>query len=147
MKQKMFFVCLFVFASFIGFSQTPIRVADLSFKMKSNTTEEFYYSFAEGDVMVMDFELKKGKGVDIEVVELYTQTKIKQFTARISNYRINVTSSKVYLFKVTNGSGNKLCSLSIKRIPKSQETMNFNTGWKWKILYDRQIRVPLDEDQ
>ena len=96
--------------------------------------------------MVMDFELKKGKNVDIEIVELPNQTKIKQLTARISNYRINVTSTKVYLFKITNGLGNKVCSLSIKRIPKSQETMNFNTGWKWKTLYDRQVRVPMDED-
>lgn len=136
MKQKLFFIFFFVFASFIAFSQTPIHVADLSFKMKSNTTEEFYYSFAEGDVMVMDFELKKGKNVDIEIVELPNQTKIKQLTARISNYRINVTSTKVYLFKIANGLGNKVCSLSIKRIPKSQETMNFNTGWKWKTLYD-----------
>ena len=136
MKQKLFFIFFFIFASFIAFSQTPIHVADLSFKMKSNTTEEFYYSFAEGDVMVMDFELKKGKNVDIEIVELPNQTKTKQLTARISNYRINVTSTKVYLFKITNGLGNKVCSLSIKRIPKSQETMNFNTGWKWKTLYD-----------
>ena len=122
--------------SFIVFPQTSVRVADLSFKMKSNSTEEFYYSFAEGDVMVVDFELRKGKGVKIEVIELPYQTKINQFTARISNYRMNVTSTKVYLFRVTNGMGNKLCSLGIKRIPKSQETVNFNTAWQWKTIYD-----------
>lgn len=108
----------------------------MSFKMSSNSTEEFYYSFAEGDVMVVDFELKKGKGVDFEVIELPNLTKTKQYTARISNYRIKVSSSKVYLFRVTNDLGNKLCYLSIKRIPKSQETVNFNTGWQWKTLYD-----------
>ena len=86
--------------------------------------------------MIVDFELRKGKGVKIEVIELPYQTKINQFTARISNYRMNVTSTKVYLFRVTNGMGNKLCSLSIKRIPKSQETVNFNTAWQWKTIYD-----------
>ena len=137
MKPKIFFAYLFLFASIsFAFSQTSVRVADLSFKMKSNSTEEFYYSFAEGDVMVVDFELRKGKGVKFEVIELPYQTKINQFTARISNYRMNVTSTKVYLFRVTNGMGNKLCSLSIKRIPKSQEMVNFNTAWQWKTIYD-----------
>ncbi len=137
MKPKIFFAYLFLFASIsFAFSQTSVRVADLSFKMKSNSTEEFYYSFAEGDVMVVDFELRKGKGVKFEVIELPYQTKINQFTARISNYRMNVTSTKVYLFRVANGMGNKLCSLSIKRIPKSQEMVNFNTAWQWKTIYD-----------
>lgn len=117
-------------------SQTPIHVTDLSFKMNSNSTEEFYYSFAAGDVIVVDFELKKGKAIDFEVIELPNLTKTKQYTARITNYRINVSTTKVYLFRVTNGFGNKMCSLSIKRIPKSQETADFNTGWQWKTLYD-----------
>ncbi len=137
MKKQLLFVYWCILASpFAVFSQTLIHVADLSFKMSSNSTEEFYYSFAEGDVMVVDFELKKGKGVDFEVIELPNQTKTKQYTARISNYRIKVSSTKVYLFRVTNDLGNKLCYLSIKRIPKSQETVNFNTGWQWKTLYD-----------
>lgn len=135
--RKIFSVCLFIFSSVtFVFPQTPIPVADLSFKLNSNSTEEFYYSFAEGDIMVLNFELKKGKSVDFEVVEFPSQTKTKQLTARISNYRINVTSTKVYLFKITNGLGNKVCSLSIKRIPKSQKTENFNTSWKWETLYD-----------
>ena len=85
---------------------------------------------------MVDFELQKGKNVDFEVVELPNQTKAKQITAKISNYRINVTSTKVYLFKITNGWGNKVCSLNIKRIPKSQKTEYFNTSWKWETLYD-----------
>ena len=85
---------------------------------------------------MVDFELQKGKNVDFEVVELPNQTKAKQITAKISNYRINVTSTKVYLFKITNGLGNKVCSLNIKRIPKSQKTEYFNTSWKWETLYD-----------
>ena len=137
MKSKTIFVYLIIFISvFSAFSQAPLRVADLSFKINSNNTQEFCYSFTEGDVIVVDFELIKGKGIDFEVIELPSLTKIKQYTARISNYRINVTSTNVYLFRISNGLGNKLCSLSIKRIPKSSETANYNTGWQWKTLYD-----------
>lgn len=135
-KRIVFSFFMFVVAVFVGFSQTPIAVADISFKLNSNSTEEFYYSFAEGDVMVVDFELAKGKGVQFEIVELPNQIKTSQFTARMTNYRINVFSTKVYLFRITNGMGGKMCSLHIKRIPKSQESLNFNTGWKWKTLYD-----------
>ena len=129
------YICLIV-SSTVVLAQTPVHVADLSFKMNSNSTEEFYYSFAEGDVMVVDFELAKGKGVQFEIVELPNQVKTSQFTARMTNYRINVFSTKVYLFRIANGLGGKMCSLHIKRIPKSQETLNFNTGWEWKTLYD-----------
>ena len=137
MVQKRFFFSLLLLATTLAaFSQTPIAVADLSFKLNSNSSEEFYYSFAEGDVMVVDFELAKGKGVQFEIVELPNQVKTSQFTARMTNYRINVLSTKVYLFRITNGLGGKMCSLHIKRIPKSQETLDFNTGWEWKTLYD-----------
>ena len=103
-------------------AQPSIQVADLSFKMNGGSTEEFYYSFAEGDVIVVDFELAKGKGVQFEIVELPNQVKTSQFTARLTDYKVNVFSTKVYLFKITNGMGGKMCSLHIKRIvpaPKS----------------------------
>ena len=137
MMYKRYFLYIFLILNATAlFAQTPIQVADLSFKLNGNTIEEFYYSFAEGDVMVVDFELAKGKGVQFEIVELPNQIKTSQFTAKMTDYRLNVFSTKVYLFRITNGSGNKMCSLHIKRIPKSQETLNFNTGWEWKTLYD-----------
>lgn len=135
-QKRLFLLFFMVVNSLVVFSQNPIRVADLSFKMSSNTTEEFYYSFAEGDIMVVDFELVKGKGVQFEIVETPNLIKTSLFTARVTNYQINIVSTKVYLFRITNSSGNKLCSLHIKRIPKSQETANFNTGWEWKTYYD-----------
>ena len=134
--KRLFLLFFLLVNSLVVFSQNPIRVANLSFKMSGNTTEEFYYSFAEGDIMVVDFELVKGKGVQFEIVETPNQIKTSLFTARVTNYRINIVSTKVYLFRITNSSGNKLCSLHIKRIPKSQETANFNTGWEWKTYYD-----------
>lgn len=137
MTHKRYFLCIFLMLNAAAiFAQTPIQVADLSFKLNGNTAEEFYYSFAEGDIMVVDFELAKGKGVQFEIVELPNQIKTSQFTAKMTDYRLNVFSTKVYLFRITNGLGNKMCSLHIKRIPKSQETLKFNTGWEWKTLYD-----------
>lgn len=137
MIQKRFLECVsLIMSTTFALAQPSIQVADLSFKMNGGSTEEFYYSFAEGDVIVVDFELAKGKGVQFEIVELPNQVKTSQFTARLTDYKVNVFSTKVYLFKITNGMGGKMCSLHIKRIPKSQETVNFNTDWQWKTLYD-----------
>ena len=137
MMHKCYFLCIFFMLNMVVIlAQTPVLVADLSFKLNSNTAEEYYYSFAEGDVIVVDFELDKGKGVQFEIMELPNQIKTSQFTAKMTDYRLNVFSTKVYLFRIANGFGNKMCSLHIKRIPKSEETMNFNTGWEWKTLYD-----------
>lgn len=117
-------------------AQEPIQVTDLSFIMNSTDTKEFYYSFAKGDVMVVDFGINKGKGITFEIIELPSHTKANLFTANLTNYRISVPSTNVYLFKITNGNGKKTCSLQLKRIPKSVETTGFNTGWQWKTIYD-----------
>lgn len=134
-KRIIILICL-VLSSFITRSQNLIPVADLSFKMSGNSIEEFYYSFAKGDVLYIDFEISKGKGVKFEIIELPNQIKTNLFTANLINYRVNIPSTKVYLFRITNVSGNKICSLNIRRIPKSRETVDFNTGWEWKTLYD-----------
>ena len=62
MIHKHHILCIFLILNAAAiFAQTPVQVADLSFKLNGKTAEEFYYSFAEGDVMVVDFELAKGK--------------------------------------------------------------------------------------
>lgn len=135
-KHKTALLLIIILSTYRLSAQEPIQVTDLSFIMNGNDTKEFYYSFAKGDVMVVDFGLNKGKGITFEIIELPSHTKANLFTANLTNYRISVPSTNVYLFKITNGNGKKTCSLHLKRIPKSKETMSFNTGWQWKTIYD-----------
>ena len=125
-----------LFTIHLSFAQNQIFVSDLFLEIDGNSTKEIYYSFAKGDVIVINFELTKGKGVDFEVIELPNQVRTNKYTAQLTNFRINVPSTKVYLLRITNGHGKKRCSLNINRIPKSQETANFNTAWQWKTVYD-----------
>ena len=120
------------------FSQTPIVVADMSFKPNGSEQEELYYSFAEGDIIVVDLEVVKGKNIkSFEVIELPSSTKFSSFKpSSISQKQINVTQKGVYLFRIDAGIGGKVCNLKISRIPKNQSTERFNTGWKWDVLYD-----------
>lgn len=135
-KRRVIILLFLILSKSWILAQEPIHIADLSYKMDGNSSEEFYCSFAEGDVMVIDFELYKGKGINLEIVELPSHIKANLFTANLTNYRISVPSTNVYLFKITNGKGKKTCSLHLKRIPKSEETTSFNTGWQWKTIYD-----------
>lgn len=135
-NRKLIVFSFLLLLTHLSFAQNQILVSDLFFEIDGNSTKEFYYSFAKGDVIVIDFELTKGKGVDFEVIELPNQLRTNKYTAQLTNFRINVPSTKVYLFRITNGHGKKRCSLNINRIPKSQETRNFSTSWKWGTIYD-----------
>lgn len=137
MKKILFFIIL---SSLIveSFSQTPIVVTDMSFKPSGSEPEELYYSFAEGDIIVVDFEVVKGKNIkSLEVIELPSSMKFSSFKpSSISQKKINVNQKGVYLFRIDAGIGGKVCNLKISRIPKDQSTERFNTGWKWEVLYD-----------
>lgn len=137
MKKSLFFIIL-CSLTIKAFSQTPIVVADMSFKPNGSEPEELYYSFAEGDIIVVDLEVVKGKNIkSFEVIELPSSTKFSSFKpSSISQKQINVTQKGVYLFRIDAGIGGKVCNLKISRIPKNQSTERFNTGWKWEVLYD-----------
>ncbi|MCR5115436.1 MAG: hypothetical protein K6A95_07135 [Bacteroidales bacterium] len=137
MKKSLFFIILCSLTIKV-FSQTPIVVADMSFKPNGSEQEELYYSFAEGDIIVVDLEVVKGKNIkSFEVIELPSSTKFSSFKpSSISQKQINVTQKGVYLFRIDAGIGGKVCNLKISRIPKNQSTERFNTGWKWEVLYD-----------
>ena len=137
MKKLLFFIIL-CSLTIKAFSQTPIVVADMSFKPSGSEPEELYYSFAEGDIIVVDLEVVKGKNIkSFEVIELPSSTKFSSFKpSSISQKQINVTQKGVYLFRIDAGIGGKVCNLKISRIPKNKSTERFNTGWKWEVIYD-----------
>ena len=52
---------LVLFFTNLSFAQTPVDVADLTLKVKANSSEEFFYGFAEGDQIVFSFSEVDGK--------------------------------------------------------------------------------------
>ena len=120
MTKSLFFIILCSLTIKV-FSQTPIVVADMSFKPNGSEQEELYYSFAEGDIIVVDLEVVKGKNIkSFEVIELPSSTKFSSFKpSSISQKQINVTQKGVYLFRIDAGIGGKVCNLKISRIPKT----------------------------
>lgn len=129
---------LFLMLTKVDVGAQAIVVADLNFKTKSSTPEEFYYAFAENDVIVIDFSVVGNSTIkSFELIELPSNTVwsvIKQNT--ISQKKVQVPRKGVFLFRVDGGTLGKECNLKISRIPQNVSTEKFNTAWTWKILSD-----------
>lgn len=128
--------------------EQPIDVAELTIKVGLGSPEELYYSFAEGDQIVFNFEEVKGKVLkEIEITELPSNSKFMDFkTASISDKKITVQKKGVYRFSFKNGSPKgRICKIKIQRIPATPELAAFSTDWKWKTVYDTTF-TPYTED-
>lgn len=138
MKRYLFYI-IFIFTVSGAFAQTPVTVCDQSLKIGAMGEETFYYGFAEGDQIVFDFEEVNGKELkEIEIVELPSSSKYSAFkTAKVTDKKIYVNQKGVYSFRFKNGAAaGRICNVKIQRIPESPATQKFNTGWKWKTVYD-----------
>lgn len=119
--------------------QSNIPVADLTIKLPGLSTEEVYYSFAEGDQLIFSLEETQGKTIKrIEISEEPDHSLYKDFQVeRVDKKTIRVLKTGVYIFRVENGAAFKrVCKLHIERIPASDSTLHFNTGWTWKTVFD-----------
>jgi len=140
MYLKYLFFVIFFFISTISYSQIePVNVADLKVKISGLSQEELYYSFAEGDQIIFNFEEVNEKPLkDLEIVALPANSKYNNFkVTKVENIKITVYNTGVYKFKFNNSSlAKRVCKINIQRIPKYKELISFNTNWKWKTIYD-----------
>ena len=134
-------ITLFIlFAANFCFAQTPNDVADLTFKVKASSSEEFLYGFAEGDQIVFSFSEVDGKELkEVEITEYPENSKFLGYeTAKINNKIINVIEKGVYKFRFKNSHilKGRICQVKIQRIPATDATKNFNTNVKWVTEQD-----------
>ena len=55
----------------------------------------------------------------------------------IPEKKIKVNKKSIYKFSFKNGAmSGRICKVTIKRIPKSEDLISFNTDWEWKTHYD-----------
>lgn len=117
----------------------PIDVADLTLKVGGMKTETLYYGFAQGDEIIFSFEELKGKPIkEVKITELPSNSKFMDFKAvYIPEKKIKVNKKSIYKFSFKNGAmSGRICKVTIKRIPKSEDLISFNTDWEWKTHYD-----------
>ncbi|WP_428740167.1 hypothetical protein [Tenacibaculum sp.] len=137
MELKLLFTFLFVF-NFTS-SQEPVLVTESTIVLDLEQTKELVFSFAEGDEIVFNMEMVKGKNIkEIEITEEPSNSLFTEFKPeRINNRKIQVRNKGIYKFRFYSSSiTRRVCKISIYRIPANVSTKNFNTNWKWETVRD-----------
>lgn len=141
MKKLFCTLLLPILTAFINtiFAQTPVDVAENTFKVGGLGEEVFYYGFAEGDQIIFNFTEENGKDLkEVEIIELPSSSKFMDYKIdKIENKTINVTHTGVYKFRFYNSAiSGRVCKIKIQRIPAKESTKNFNTNVLWRTIYD-----------
>lgn len=138
MKKIIFSFILFKVISILA-QEPSIDVAKSTTKLSFDQTKEVYYSFAQGDEIIFNFTMIKGKHLKgIEVVELPNQTIFSDYkVTQLKDERITIKNKGVYKFRFYSSSlTNRIFKYDIKRISLTSKTKNFNINWKWKTIRD-----------
>lgn len=122
------------------FAQTPITVAESTFKVSPQSEEVFYYGFAEGDQLVFNFEEVNGKELkELEIIELPGSSKFLDYKSKkIENKILVINKTGIYKFRFANSNiiSGRICRFKIQRIPSTPQTKDFNTSVFTRTVFD-----------
>jgi hypothetical protein len=139
---------LFLFSTSLCQGQAVIDVAESTLKISGLGEESFYYGFAEGDVLIFNFEEVNGKELkELEITELVSSSsKFMDYkTKKIVDKKLTIANTGVYKFRLVNSAlGGRICKFKIQRIPVSEEVRKFNSTVFWKTRYDTTY-TPVEE--
>ncbi len=120
-------------------SQELIPITETTIALDFEESKEIFFSFAEGDEVVFNLQMLKGKHIkEVEIIEMpsnviYTEYKADQTV----NKKIKIRNKGIYKFRFYSSSlTRRVCKINIARIPESNLTKSFNTNWKWKTVRD-----------
>ncbi|MGH1388304.1 hypothetical protein [Kordia sp.] len=139
MKNKIYVFLMVLMEISIVNASEPVDVANLSVKLSFQKTIDHYYSFDEGDEIVFNMEMIKGRHIkSIEITALPSNILLSEFKAKkLVNQRIKIKKKGVVRFRFYSSSlTNRVCRARIQRIPSDASKIDFNTDWKWKVLKD-----------
>lgn len=128
---------LFLFPALL-WAQTPITIAESTFKIKSNSEEILYFGFAEGDKISIDLQEQKNNPIQIIEISLYGSAPFfKEFKKEKLTKEFNIIKTGIYQIKfVNNGLLGRICKLNLLRTPSSEKTKTFNTNVYWQTVND-----------
>ena len=138
--MKLIALALLVFGSTTAvYAQESVDLIESTLKLGISEEKEFFFGFAEGDQIVLNLEVIKGKkSGEIEVAEYPNSTRFSDYEVReIKDKKFSVSKEGIYKFRFTNnGRRNKIYKIRIQRIPINDQTKNFNSEVQWKTVND-----------
>ncbi len=115
----------------------PIVITEQTLKVTKD--EVFYYGFADGDQIIFDIEVVRGKHIkEVEIAEYGGSSIFFDFkTKKVVGKRFDVKGTKIYAFRIKGGGlSGKICRMKISRIPGSEASLDFDPTVKWQTRYD-----------
>ena len=131
-------VVLLLLCAGVSYGQ-KLTVAEVQLRINPASAEELYYSFAQGDKVLLTVEENNGKTIDEVTVLEYPDTyKYKGHDVKKEkNHEFLITGKSVYKFRFNNTAKDiRICNIKIQRIPADKQTENFNTSVKWVTVQD-----------
>nr|WP_294862404.1 hypothetical protein [uncultured Fluviicola sp.] len=137
--MKLFALALLLLSSLSGYSQEAVELIESTIKLGLSEEKEFYFGFAEGDQIVLNVNVVKGRKLgEVEVAEYPNTTRFTDYdTRKINDKKFQVTKEGIYKFRFSNTSRRtKIFKIRIQRIPLNDQTKNFNSEVLWKTITD-----------
>lgn len=137
--MKFIALLLLLNGTITAYSQEAVDLIESTLKLGISEEKEFYFGFAEGDQIVLNVNIIKGKKLgEIEVVEYPNTTRFTDYeTRKISDKKFQITKDGIYKFRFTNTSKrDKIFKIRIQRIPLSDQSKNFNSEVHWRTITD-----------
>ncbi len=137
-KSSALFFVLLTFCKTL-LAQTALDVTEQTFKLQAKSGREFYFYFAEGDKILINFQEADNKELkSFEVTELPGTSRLAEYkTAALSNRTLSVSRNSIYRFSFFNSSlAGRICKFSIKRIPAGPATAFHNTSVDSRVEKD-----------
>lgn len=139
MKQAFVILIGIFLVSKATLGQQLIDVTEQTIRLGGTKEEELFYSFAEGDKIIFNFEELNNKELkEVEIFEYPSNSRFSDFkTSKIDNKILTTTRDGVFVFRFKNSAlSARICKIKIQRIPASELTLNFNTTVTWVIKQD-----------
>lgn len=119
---------------------TPIDVVENTLKIKGSGEEVFYYGFAAGDQLIFNFEEVNGKELkEVEIIEMPGSSKFMAYKSKkVENKILHIQRTGIYKFRLANSAmlSGRICKIKIQRIPRNNETVDFNTSVYFRKVFD-----------
>jgi len=139
MKKPFLLVLLIVLFSGNLIASKSIVVTQKTIKIESQKEDVFYFGFAAGDQLTLNFETMDGKELtELEIMELNGAVLFKDYKSKkIKNSAFKILKTGILKFRLLNSaSGGRVCKIKIQRAPASKATQQFNTTVYWKQVFD-----------
>lgn len=130
----------FLLVSLLSTAQEePVSVIETSIVLDFDRTKELFFSLAEGDQLIINMEMIKGKNLkEFAIFESSGNPLLTEFkVSNIKDKKVYIPQKGVYMLRFYNSAlTRRVCKINMKRIPISDTTRNFNTNWQWGVKRD-----------